>query len=203
MMLKLYEKYHTSRKYTLIGLFKEIKKQFNPKRVLYPGCYVHITPSLVFSDVTYIDSFRDTDKFFKDLKVIEYINKNKEYKKKSKIKFYHQDYYDKIPEEFESFDCIISLYSGFIGQAVKRYLKKGGILVCNDSHGDASMASIDSDYELIAIFDKKSDENYIVSDDNLKDYLISKKKIKKKELKKLGKGLIYTKSPTGYIFKKK
>jgi len=202
-MLKLYEKYHTSRKYTLIGLFKEIKKQFNPKRVLYPGCYVHITPSLVFSDVTYIDSFRDTDKFFKDLKVIEYINKNKEYKKKSKIKFYHQDYYDKIPEEFESFDCIISLYSGFIGQAVKRYLKKGGILVCNDSHGDASMASIDSDYELIAIFDKKSDENYIVSDDNLKDYLISKKKIKKKELKKLGKGLIYTKSPTGYIFKKK
>jgi len=202
-MLELYEKFNVNKKHTFIGLFKEIKKKFNPKRVIYPGCYVHITPSLIFSDVTYIDSFKKTDKFFENEEVISFIRKNKEYAKETKINFYHQDYYDKLPEKSESFDCVISLYSGFIGQAVKEYIKKGGILVCNDSHGDASMASIDSDYELIGIFKRITDENYSISDNNLDEYLIPKKKIDKNELKKKMKGVDFTKSALGYIFRKK
>lgn len=48
-------------------------------------------------------------------------------------------------------DLIISQYAGFVGQATKVYLKKGGILLCNDSHGDATLAYCDSDYEFVGV----------------------------------------------------
>ena len=204
-MLKLYEKYHISRERTLIGLFREINKHFNPKRILYPGSFVHITPSLIFSNVTYIDSVKGVNKFFEDPEVNEYIINNKEYSEKTNLKFYHQDYYEEIPERLGSYDYVISLYGGFIGQAVKKYLIKGGILVCNDSHGDASMASKDPDYKLIAVYDEISDEDYSISYTDLDEYLIPKKRknVSKKEMQKIGRGIVYTRSPTGYIFRKK
>lgn len=125
-MLKLYIKNHLEKEYTSIGLFREIKKTFDPGRILYPGCYVHITPSLIFPDVTYIDSFRGTDKFFENPEVKNYINTNKEYAEDSRIVYYHQDYSKDLPEGLGSFDMIISQYAGFVGQAVKKYLKKVG-----------------------------------------------------------------------------
>ena len=203
--LELYKKNHLDKDYTLIGLFREIKTMFNPKKVLYPGCYIHITPSLIFPDVTYVDSFRNTNKFYESLEIKKFIEKNKEYTEKSKFKFYLQDYSKDLPEELESFDLIISLYGGFVGQAVKKYLKKGGILVCNNSHGDATMASLDSAYELIAIYNRKSDEKFTISSKNLNEYLILKKKITitKKDLEKTMKGIAYTKSPSGYVFRKR
>lgn len=201
--MKLYKKYHLDKDYTLIGLFREIKKKFNPKKVIYPGCYVHITPSLVFSKVVYIDSFRDTNKFYDDDEVKEFVNKNKEYDEDSSYTFYHQDYNKDIPDELNSFDLIISLFGGFVGRAVKKYLRQGGILVCNDSHGDASMASIDENYELIGVYNKVSDDKYEIIENNLDEYLIPKKEFSKKELEQLMKGVKFIKSPSGYIFRKK
>ena len=203
--LELYKKNHLDKDYTLIGLFREIKTMFNSKKILYPGCYIHITPSLIFPDVTYVDSFRNTNKFYENLEIKKFIEKNKEYTEKSKFKFYLQDYSKDLPEELESFDLIISLYGGFVGQAVKKYLKKGGILVCNNSHGDATMASLDSAYELIAIYNRKSDKKFTISSKNLNEYLILKKKITitKKDLEKTMKGIAYTKSPSGYVFRKR
>ena len=204
-MLNLYEKHHSKKEYTSIGLFREIKKRFNPDRVLYPGCYVHITPSFVLSDVAYVDSFRDTQKFYDSSEVKEFIETNKEYQEKTNLKFYHQDYTKNISEDLESFDVVISQYGGLVGKAVKKYLKKGGILVCNDSHGDASMTSMDLDYELIAVYNRKSDEIFNISSKNLKEYFIPKKNVKvtKESIEKTMKGTPYTKSPSGYIFRKK
>lgn len=204
-MIELYNKHHLDKEYTLIGLFRKIKELYNPRRVLYPGCYVHITPSLIFSDATYIDSFRNTHKFYESAEVRDFIDKNKEYSDKANFKFYHQDYYKDIPEEIESYDVVISQYGGFVGQAVKKYLKKGGLLVCNNSHGDASMASIDPDYELLAVYNRRSDENYSISDMNLDEYLIPKRSVEvtKELLDKSMKGIGYTKSPSGYIFRRK
>ena len=203
--LELYKKNHLDKDYTLIGLYREIKTMFDPKKVLYPGCYVHITPSLIFSDITYVDSFRNTDKFYESQEIKKFIEKNKEYSEKSKFKFYLQDYSKDLPEELESFDLVISLYGGFVGQAAKKYLKKGGLLVCNNSHGDATMASLDPDYELIAIYNRKSDETFTISSKNLNEYLIPKRKITitKKDLEKTMKGIAYTKSPSGYVFRKR
>lgn len=48
-------------------------------------------------------------------------------------------------------DLVISQYAGLVGQATKKYLKKGGLLLCNDSHGDATIAKLDADFEFIGI----------------------------------------------------
>ena len=48
-------------------------------------------------------------------------------------------------------------------------------MLANNSHGDASMASIDTDYEFIGVLRRKSDEKYTFSDKNLGSYFITKK----------------------------
>ncbi len=202
--LNMYKKNHLDREYTMIGLFIAVKNEYNPRRVLYPGSYIHITPSLVFPDVTYVDSFRNTNKFFESQEIKEYIGKNKQYAEESKFYFYLQDYYKEMPEEMESFDLLISQYGGFVGQATKKYLRKGGFLICNNSHGDATLASMDSDYELVAVYNRRSDTQYSISSKRLDEYLIPKKNIKidKSEVEKAMKGIAYKKSPSGYVFKK-
>jgi len=109
-MLELYLKNNVNKQYTSIGLFREVQKKYSPEKVLYPWCYVHITPSLIFPYVVYVDSFRNTYKFYDDNEVHNFIEKNKEYSKKSMYPFHQQDYNKNIPGEFESFDMIISQY---------------------------------------------------------------------------------------------
>lgn len=203
-MLNLYEENFLKKNRSMIELFRIIKKRYNPKKVIYPGCYIHITPSLVFSEVIYVDSFKKIGNFFEDYKVKNYVKSKKEYGEEPKYKFYLQDYFEDLHEKEKSFDLVISQYGGFVGQAVKKYLKKGGILVCNDSHGDASLARLDNDYKLIGIYNTDNDEKYEISNENLEEYFILKKEVNnpKEIVLKTMKGLKYTKSPTGYIFKK-
>jgi len=123
-ILELYKKYHVDKDYTSIGLFRELNKKFEIEKVFYPGSHVHITPSLVFSNVTYADSFRNTYKFFEDKKTIDFINKSKEYSEEPIIRFYQQDYNRSFNELNKKFDLVFSQYAGFVGQAAKPYLKK-------------------------------------------------------------------------------
>lgn len=199
-----YKKYHIDKDHTSIGLFRVLKEKFEIRKVLYPGSHVHITPSLTFSNVTYIDSFRNTNLFFKSEELMKYLNTAKEYSEELTIKFLQQDYYTPLLGVRKDIDMVISQYAGFVGQAVKPHLKKGGILVCNNSHGDASMANVDSDYKLIAIYSRKSDTKFSISEKSLEEYLIPKKGIHptREEIIKLGRGIAYTKSPSGYIFQK-
>lgn len=203
--LEQYKKYHADKDYTSIGLFKKLNEVYEIDKVLYPGSHVHITPSLIFSDVTYVDSFRNTDKFFEADEVMDFIYKHKEYEEEPSIQFYQQDYNKVLPESKEQFGLIISQYAGFVGQATKRYLKQNGLLVCNNSHGDASMAFLDPDYELVAVYNRKSDEKFTISEKNLDQYFIPKKgeHPSKEEIIQSMKGVGYTKSPSGYIFRKK
>lgn len=201
---ELYKKYNVDKDYTSIGLFRELQKKFDISKVFYPGCYAHLTPSLVFSTVTYADSFRNTYKFWDSIETREFIKQNKEYSDEPKIAFYQQDYSVPFIDLQCEFDLVISQYAGFVGQSVKQYLKCGGILVCNNSHGDASMSSIDPDYELVAVYRRKSDERFSISDKDIDSYLIPKNGVlpTKVQLAKTMKGIAYTKSPSGYIFRK-
>lgn len=200
----LYKKFHVDKDHTSIGLFRELHQKFNIQKVLYPGSHVHITPSLVFPNVTYIDSFRNTFKFFERKETINFLEKNKEYLGDVVMKFYQQDYNQPIKELKKDFDLVISQYAGFVGQAAKPYLKKAGLLVCNNSHGDASMASIDPDFQLVAIYNRITDDRFRISNKGLNAYLQPKKgkHPSKKQLIELGRGISYTKSPSGYIFEK-
>lgn len=151
----LYTKHHVDKDYTSIGLFRAINEKYNIEQVFYPGSYVHITPSLVFPNVTYADSFRNTYNFFENKETIDFITKNKEYSEAPNIHFFQQDYNNPFQKFKKEFDLVISQYAGFVGQAAKPYLKKGGILVCNISHGDAYMSSIDPDYKLLQYTEEK------------------------------------------------
>ena len=201
---ELYRKYHVDKEYTSIGLFRELSKQFEIKKVFYPGSHVHIAPSLIFSNVTYADCFRNTYQFFKDSETIEFIKRNKEYSVEPIIRFCQQDYNKPFKELNKEFDLVLSQYAGFVGQASKPYLKNGGLLVCNNSHGDASMASLDSDFEFIAVYRRKTDDKFSISHSNLQGYFKPKNGIEqtKKQLMESMKGTAYIKSPTGYIFRK-
>ena len=76
----------------------------------------------------------------------------------------------------------------------KKYLKVGGILVANNSHGDASMAHLDPDFEFIAVANRRG-EQFSIIDKGLERYFIPKREvdITAEYLKEIGRGVAYTK----------
>ena len=199
----LYRKYHIDRDYELLSLFEQLVERYDIQSVLYPGCYVHIAPSLCIPRAVYIDCAIPAKKFFDDPMVCKYIDSMKSYRAVSKITFYHQSYEEDIAQPEESFDLLISQYAGFVSEATKKYLKKGGILVANDSHGDAGLAAIDPSFELIAVANNRNNR-FVISDKNLRSYFKPKKEVQitKQFLKDHQKGLVYSKVASNYIFGK-
>ncbi|MDW7656851.1 MAG: hypothetical protein SCM11_06720 [Bacillota bacterium] len=181
------------------ALFEAVAKEFSVHNAIYPGSHIDIAPSLVIPEVIYIDNFKGAISFFKHLDIIiEYIEDNKKYSDACKIDFIGQDYTQ--PFEIEQVDLIISQYAGFVGQATKRYLKIGGILLCNDSHGDATMARFDDDFEFIGIVDN---QNRIHLANMEKYFNLPKGRSVDLEIVKANmKGLKYTLGAENYIFRK-
>jgi hypothetical protein len=77
------------------------------------------------------------------------------------------------------------------------------LLLANNSHGDAGMAAIDDDYQLLAVFSVKN-EKYRISVNNLDEYFVPKSQVEitKENLEKLQKGIGYEKTASVYLFQK-
>ena len=128
----------------------------------------------------------------------EYIEKNKKYPDTHKINFLGQDY--TLPLDIEPVDLIISQYAGFVGQATKHYLKMNGILLCNDSHGDATLARFDESFEFIGIIDEK---NRIQCNELERYFILPKQKtVNLQAVKETMKGPKYTLPAENYVFRK-
>ncbi len=182
-----------------LGLYRLVTNKYNVSSALYPGSHIDIDPSLVISKVTYIDNFEGAIKFFKNIDVIrEYLETNKEYNSHCDINFLAEDYTKLL--NVDNVDLIISQYAGFVGQATKKYLKVGGILLCNDSHGDATLAKFDNDFEFIGIVESN---NKIMSN-NLDEYfkLPRDKSIDLDIVRTKMKGLKYIVMADNYIFRR-
>ena len=181
-------------------LYQLIAETFNIKKALYPGSHIDITPSLFIPKVIYIDSFRGAIKFFKNSEDISsYINQNKLYKEDGMYMFYGEDYNQELP--IEEVDLIISQFAGFVGQATKRYLKKGGLLLANDSHGDATLAFLDDDFDFVGVIDTSGKINKA----NLDQYFTfaRKRNIDVGKVKATMKGPKYKNQVSNYLFRKK
>ncbi|KDR95474.1 hypothetical protein SAMN02745945_02081 [Peptoclostridium litorale DSM 5388] len=128
----------------------------------------------------------------------EYIEQNKEYLDPCEIDFIGQDYTQLL--KIEEVDLIISQYAGFVAQATKQFLKVGGILICNDSHGDATLARFDEGFKFIGIVDRKNK----IQSNNLENYfkLPKEKPVDLEEMRKKMKGLKYTLAAENYLFRK-
>ena len=199
----LYREYFADRDFERLDLFQLLAEQFKVKSALYPGSFVHITPSFVFPKTTYVDTDKRAKQFFQSPEVIDFIEQQKAYPQSAEVSFHPTDYRNVIDEQDKSYDLLISQYAGFVSQHCKRYLRINGILLVNNSHGDASMASIDQDYECIAAILRRKGKHRI-SEKGLDTYFISKKPIEvtREYLEQTQKGIGYQKTASSYLFRR-
>src|SRR5258706_6712641 len=168
---KLYNHYYIDKKFERLNLFRQLEKNYGGTRVLYPGSFVHITPSFVYSTTVYVDNDKEAQQFFANPANYEFVAKRKHYPEPASITFHAGDYQLGIDEPDQSFDLLISLFAGFISLHCKRYLNVGGHLLVNDSHGDAPIASLDKDFQLIAI-GNQTEGKYTLTDMYLDTYFV-------------------------------
>lgn len=186
-------------------LFAALAGSFAVDRVLYPGSWCDVTASFIWSNVTYVDMDKRAARFFADASgVTELVLRNCVYEGHAEIEFIAADYSKPLPLPDESFDLLVSFYSGPLVHHCTRYLSVGGLLVANESHGDVAMASIDPRYELVAAIgpdDGKPGLTFV----GLDDYLIPKKPVELTidSIGASGRGVAYTKTAQAYVFQRK
>jgi hypothetical protein len=200
---QMYREHHTDKADERLGLFRGLVEHFGVTDALYPGSFVHVTPSFVIPRVVYVDSDRRAQVFFEDPRVLELVDERREYEARPSIGFHRSDYAEPFDEPDSSFDLLISQYAGFVSRACKRYLKIGGLLVANNSHGDASMARLDPSYRLVAVCRRRS-ERFTFAFDELETYMVPKAGAEPtlESLEQSMRGPAFTRSVGGYVFEK-
>jgi hypothetical protein len=206
--MDLYEKYHTSRDDERRGLFEIARRKFGVERGLYPGCFVHVTPSFFVERMVYMDSDKRAERFFEQGEAQALVEREKVYDGPAEMAFYRLDYAKDLPLEHNALDLLISQYAGPVSEHCKRYLRSGGILIANNSHGDAGLAHNDPAFELIAVIHRRG-TRFTLSTKNLDAYFVPKTKTLPEDraeardyLLRLGRGVGYTKSAADYVFRK-
>ncbi|MCB0064072.1 MAG: class I SAM-dependent methyltransferase [Caldilineaceae bacterium] len=201
---KLYHDHFIKKSDERTGLFQALSAAFAMQRGLYPGSFVHITPSFFIPEMVYVDLDKRCQRFFADDATQHYVAERKQYAQAPSIKFYHADFSTEIPEAAQSFDLLLSFYAGFISEYCTRYLRPQGILVVNNSHGDAPLAYLHPAYRLIGVVNRRA-EQFKLAFENLDAYFVPKssKPISREEILKTMRGPAYTKAPYAYIFKKR
>lgn len=188
-----------------LRLFTTVAGHIGASRVLYPGSFVDVAASFVVPAVTYVDSDPRAAKFFDDSEGVDRIVfTNQTSAGKRVIEFVAGDYRDDLGLRDGSFDLLVSLYAGFVSPYCTRYLRVGGHLLVNPSHGDAAMASIDHRYQLAAVIKPGGANGYRIDTEDLDSYLVPKKPqpVTVERLHELGRGIGYTKSPFAYLFER-
>lgn len=74
---------------------------------LYPGSFVHVTPSFIIPTVVYADSHRRAAQFFADPDALEMVRRKREYGQEPEMRFHPGNYATAI-------DLLVSQYAGFI-----------------------------------------------------------------------------------------
>jgi hypothetical protein len=185
-------------------LFVAVAEAVDAARVLYPGSYVDLAPSFVWPSVTYVDVDRRAAQFFGDESGVEQLLVEQDADPAThRVRFIGADYTDPLDLDDGEFDLLVSLYAGFVSEACTRYLRVGGTLLVNPSHGDAAMASIDPRYRLTAVVTSLSGR-YSVNSRHLDTHLVPKRDVvvTKDHLHASGRGVAYTKSPFAYLFER-
>ena len=188
-----------------LRLFGAVAEFVGETPVLYPGSFVDVAASFAFDTVTYVDSDRQAARFFADEEgVNEIIGHHRLRPTTASWRFIGDDYRAELDVAHRSAGLLVSLYAGFVSEHCTVYLRPGGWLLVNPSHGDAAMASISPEFSLAAVVDSRSG-GYTVSDIDLDSYLIPRRPttVTPELLHERGRGIAYTKSPFAYLFRRR
>lgn len=185
------------------GLFELLRERYVAvNTVLYPGCFVHITPSFFFQDVVYVDRNDLARGFFANRDgVLSKIGSRQKYQQRPQVRFVSQDYTQPIPVLEESFDLLLALYAGGISRTCGKYLKVGGLLVTNDHHGDAAEAATEETLELIAVVNE-AQGTFTLDDQSLDTYLVPSKPALAPGAAEAPRRTEWTRSADYYVFRK-
>jgi hypothetical protein len=201
--LQLYKEHFVDKQFERLQLFLLLNELYDIKSALYPGSFVHITPSFVFPKTVYVDTDKRTPKFFADSRVVQFISKEKKYDQAPEVSFHFADYRKGLELPIESFDLLISQYAGIISKYCKQFLKVNGLLLVNNSHADATIAFLDDDFELITTITHRN-VKYKCSSDNLDLFFVPKKREHPiiEEIEKSQKAIGYKKTAGNYLFRR-
>jgi hypothetical protein len=198
-----YQSQYTDLHFERAGLFQAILDRYPCQEALYPGCSIHITPSLFFPHVVYIDQSEQAARFFAgEPSVLDYINRHKHYRRPAYIRFIRQDYSKPLPLREGAFDLLLALFAGGISRSCKRYIKRGGLLISNNHQNDAREALDDRDFRLIASIKFRSGY-YVVTDQGIDDIKIPAQKSYSNALRNTTGGVEYIEHETYYVFKRR
>ena len=185
-------------------LFRSIADLIGPSRVLYLGSYVDLSPSMVWPGVTYVDVDKRAKKFFSEEALVAQQLQNRIYGPQTpEVRFVHGDFNSDLPLPQNSFDLVISLYSGPSLEAALRYLAPNGVLLTNNSHADSSLAIVsDSLRPLGAILHRSG--SYSITTETIDEYFQFKSpsKVSQEYLMTQGRGAALVRPSFAQLFVK-
>ncbi len=200
---ELYERYFIDKGDERRELFSMLAERYGIKSAIYPGSFVHITPAFYIPETAYVDSDRRMKRFFTSIDTHAYIDDQKQYSAPVQLRWSQEDY-RVIDQSYRSYyDAMFSFYAGSISQVCRAYLRDGGLLVANNSHGDASLAIADPSYRPIGII-LRNDSRFRIRDEDFDEYLVKKdgSDIDPLEVRAKGVGVAFKKSAFAYLFLK-
>ncbi|GAA1851588.1 hypothetical protein ACFQZV_06375 [Microbacterium koreense] len=178
------------------SLFAAVAAARNIERALYAGSYVDLSPSTAIPHVTYVDTDRRAARYFADRPLVTSEVGDAD------VRFIAGDYTHPLAVDDHSFDLLISLYAGPVWDHCARYLRPGGFLLANTSHGDACVAALDPRLDLVAAVQHRGDR-YRLDTDALDEYLVPKKPeaADADAIRQSGRGIAYTRAAFAYVFR--
>ncbi|MEV8267804.1 hypothetical protein [Microbacterium sp. NPDC076911] len=185
------------------GLFEGLTDTWAIERALYLGSYVDLSPSVAIPAVTYVDVDRRATRFFADeQRVAAELHGRARPGAATEVKYLDADFTAALAVEERSVDLIISLFTGPCWDGCERYLRADGLFLANASHGDASLAALDSRLTLVAAVTHR-DGAYRWNTHDLDRYLVPKKPANAtaEAIRASGRGVAYTRPAFAYLFR--
>lgn len=148
-----YQKYYVDLGFERRGLFETLEEKLHPETVLYPGSSIHITPSFVFQNVTYVDPSTQAHKFFADLgSVTSFVESHRKSRKPAFLQYLPEDIRscNSLPRNY--YDLVFTSYSGPIGIHCWQYVKEDGCYVSNNHEGDLAALSANTAATFLGFF---------------------------------------------------
>ncbi|MGB5952589.1 MAG: class I SAM-dependent methyltransferase [Ornithinimicrobium sp.] len=183
-------------------MFHSVASAYGVSRALYLGSYLDLAPSTAIASVTYVDTDKRAAQYFADPTRIEADLKDRAQPGAGvDIDFLAADFTDTLPIDDGSIDLLISLFTAPGWEHCRRYLKPGGLLLANTSHGEASLAALDPELGLVAAIHHR-EQRYRLDQEGLDCYLIPKKPeaAAAGAIRSSGRGVAYTRSAFAYLF---